>query len=101
MQDLFQRKRISPLWKAGAIDSDITHTIGIGEADKTENPFQTIKGELRARKTGSDLARELRRRQDDCFIVGHSVFGFGIEGARLIIDVVFDRETQDAIDIKM
>lgn len=40
----FQRMSMSPRWKAGAIDSEITHMSGFEELDMTHNPFQAMSG---------------------------------------------------------
>jgi len=52
--------RRSPRWKAGAMDSEITHTTGYGDAVRMERPFQAMNGVLRLRRTGSVLAKKAR-----------------------------------------
>lgn len=56
----FHKNKISPRWNAGAMDSDITQTIGTAEFVRRQSPFQAIKGELRAVKIPRMRAREDR-----------------------------------------
>lgn len=53
----FERKRISPRWNAGAMDSDITTTIGCVLAVTTERAFQSMKGVARTRRASRALLR--------------------------------------------
>lgn len=39
----FQRNRMSPRWKAGAMDSDMTQITGAGEFVRTQRPFHAMK----------------------------------------------------------
>jgi hypothetical protein len=44
----FERKSKSPRWKAGAIDSEMTDTMGTDDAVRIESPFHIISGVLKA-----------------------------------------------------
>jgi hypothetical protein len=54
---LFHRKIRSPRWKAGAIDSEMTHITGSGDAVRMERAFQLIKGKVRVSKIGRKTLR--------------------------------------------
>lgn len=72
MEDVqFQRNSMSPPWKAGAMDSDTTHTMGVDEFVTTLSPFHTINNVLMCRSRGRNSARDWRRPAD---------FGDGIVG---------------------
>lgn len=67
----FQRNSMSPLWKAGAMDSDTTHIMGVDELVTTPRPFHIMNNVLRCRRRGRNSARDWRRLAD---------FGDGIVG---------------------
>lgn len=48
---LFHKNSRSPRWKAGAMDSDMTTTIGCGEPVITINDFQSINGSVMQSRT--------------------------------------------------
>jgi hypothetical protein len=56
--------RRPPRWKAGAMDSEMTHMTGYGDAVRTERPFQAMNGVLRLRRTGSVLVKRARNRKE-------------------------------------
>lgn len=55
---------MSPLWKAGAIDSDTTHIIGVDELVTKLSPFHIMNNVLRCRSKGRNSARDCRRPVD-------------------------------------
>lgn len=52
---------MSPLWKAGAMDSDTTHIMGVDELVMTLSPFHIINNVLRCRSRGRNSASDWRR----------------------------------------
>lgn len=60
----FHRNSISPLWKAGAIDSEMTHIIGVDELVTKLRPFHIMKIVLSCRSRGRNSARGWRRPAD-------------------------------------
>lgn len=55
---------MSPLWKAGAMDSDTTHIIGVDELVTTLSPFHIINSVLMCKSRGRNSARDWRRLAD-------------------------------------
>lgn len=49
----------SPRWNAGAIDSDVTQTIGVAETVKMHKPFHAMNVVLNARRNGSAVRKGL------------------------------------------
>lgn len=52
---------MSPLWKAGAIDSDTTHIMGVDELVTRLSPFHIINNVLMCRSKGRNSVRDWRR----------------------------------------
>lgn len=77
----FERKSRSPLWKAGAIDSEMTHTMGVDDAVRTDSPFHSISGVV-----------NVDRRDRICTKFGRSLpFPYRMAVTGLDIDVLVQR----------
>lgn len=62
-EGLFDKKIRSPLWKAGAIDSEMTHITGEGDAVMMDRAFQVINGKVRVSRIGrATLKRACNRK---------------------------------------
>lgn len=62
-EGLFDRKIRSPRWKAGAIDSEMTHITGEGDAVMMDRAFQVINGKVRVSRIGRATLRRARNRK--------------------------------------
>ena len=62
-EGVFDRKIRSPRWKAGAIDSEMTHITGEGDAVMMDRAFQIINGKVRVSRIGrATLVRACNRK---------------------------------------
>ena len=60
----FHRNKMSPLWKAGAMDSDTTHIMGVDELVTKLSPFHITNNVLRCKSRGRNSDRDWRRPSD-------------------------------------